>query len=344
MSIRTHETQMRILTDDPRGAEPFLAECLVDRWSDGALASHDRELGSALGIERAFSTCARGRGEFWDTLTIVSEAPGSQFRALDRLLADGHALPGPTVAVAVSGRHFQGQRDRQWVGAPGNLQVSIVIPTDMHASHAGAGLSMLPAVATVDAVSAMTRGTVRPGIKWVNDVLIGEQKVGGALTGARLTGDRLDDVMWGIGINVAVLPTVDPTPFVPAVTCLHAVDGAEHVTLADLFWALLAAIENRFAELARDGAPALFAAYRADSLVLGRPVRVWDEADCRDGDPRRWGPPLADGVVTSIRDDLGLLLEGHSDVVHKGRLAVRDSVEWRSNVRGWADTIGVVHG
>ena len=335
---------MRILTDDPRGAEAFLPECLVDRWSDGALAGDDRELVSSLGIERAFSTCARGCGEFWDTLTIVSEAPGSQFRALDRFLAEGHALPGPTVAVALSGRHFQGQRERQWVGAPGNLHVSIVIPTGMRASHAGAGLSMLPAVAAVDAITATTRGSVRPGIKWVNDVLIGERKVGGALTGARLTGDRLDDVMWGIGINVAVLPPVDPTPFVPAVTCLHAVDGAEHVTLADLLWALLAAIESRFAELTRYGARALFAAYEADSLVLGRSVRVWDEADCRDADPRRWGPPLADGVVRSIGEDLGLLLDGHSGVVHKGRLALRASVARPSTVREWADSIGAVHG
>jgi biotin-(acetyl-CoA carboxylase) ligase len=194
----------------------------------------------------------------------------------------------------------------------------------MPISDAGAGLSMLPAVAAVDAVAASTCGAVRPGIKWVNDLVIGHQKIGGVLTGAHVTGRRFDDVLWGIGLNVAVLPHVEPTPFVPAATCLHAVPGGEQVSLSRLYWALLAAIETRFRQLLDDGVCSLFRHYRDASLVVGRSVAVWDEADCRDADPYQWGPPLAEGVVTGIRDDLTLTLDGGRDVIARGRLAMRD--------------------
>jgi biotin-(acetyl-CoA carboxylase) ligase len=326
---------MRILTDEPRGAEVFLSQLALEPWRKDVLIFSERELVRALGLDRVFSTRAQSTGQFWNTLTIVSEAPGSQFTALNQLLGAGHTLAGPTATLALSGRHFRGHREREWLGAPGNLHVSVSIPTHMRVKHAGAGLSMLPAVAASDAVSATTGGRVRPGIKWVNDVMIAEHKVGGVLTGARIAGHSLEDVTWGIGMNVAVLPSVHLTPFVPAVTCLHSVRGAEHVTLASLFWALLTAIETRFAELTRHGPSSLFTAYQADSLVLGRSVTVWDEADCGDADPELWGRPLADGLVTEIRDDLGIVLEGQRDVIHKGRLALRGSVASRPTaVRG----------
>jgi len=38
---------------------------------------------------------------------------------------------------------------------------------------------MLPVVALVDAIRALTGESLRPGIKWVNDVLVDGRKVGG---------------------------------------------------------------------------------------------------------------------------------------------------------------------
>ncbi|MEO5897069.1 MAG: hypothetical protein ABIS06_15365 [Vicinamibacterales bacterium] len=312
---------MRVLTDDPNGAAGFLSGCIRDSWRDNLVAG-ERELVDALGLGRAITTDAHGAGAFVTTLMIVSEASGSQFTALDQLVRSGYALSGPVVSLALSGRHFRGQRDRTWIGAPGNLHVSIALPVHMVASQAGAAFAMLPAVAAVDAVSAATGGAVRPAIKWVNDIIIAEQKVGGVLTSAHITGHNVDSVLWGIGINLAVLPYVQPTPFVPESTCLRAVPGGEHVTLPAMFWSLMAAIETRFAELTRQGAASLFHAYRADSLILGRSVTVWDEADCHDADPARWGRPLAQGLVTGIRDDLGLSLDGECEIVQKGRLAL----------------------
>jgi BirA family biotin operon repressor/biotin-[acetyl-CoA-carboxylase] ligase len=314
---------MRILTDDPGAAAAFLSADPDPEWRVGPLAAAERALARALPLEAVFTAQARGPSPFWATLIVVRDAAGSQFAALDHLLRTGYRPKGPLAAVALAGRHFRGQRERQWVGARGNLQLSVAIPTDMSMSDAGAGLSMLPAVAAVDAIASSTRGAVRPGIKWVNDLVIGNRKIGGVLTAAHVTGRRVDDVLWGIGLNVAVLPQVEPTPFVPAATCLHAVAGGQAVSVPALCWALLNAIETRFTGLLDAGAPSLIGPYRDASLVVGRSVTVWDEAECRDTDPSRWGPPLAEGVVTGIREDLALTLDGGRQVVDRGRLAMQ---------------------
>src|SRR5947199_42538 len=64
-----------------------------------------------------------------------------------------------------------------------------------------AGASM--ARACVQALSAPVR------CKWPNDLLLGEAKVGGILTEARVTGDRVEHVVMGIGINLGDAPGVD---------------------------------------------------------------------------------------------------------------------------------------
>lgn len=313
---------MRVLTNDVDGAAGFLSACSVAGWRDELVDARELALAAALGVRGMFSTDVHGAGAFWTTLTVVSETRGSQFTALDQLLRTGARLPGPVALVARSGRHFRGQRDREWIGAAGNLHLSVALPLDMRIRDAGAGLPMLPAVAVLDAVLAATGGMIRPSIKWVNDILIGEHKLAGVLTAAHMNGDRFDNVIWGIGVNLAIPPAVAATPFVPASVCLHEVRGGDHVTLPALLWAVLAAIEARVAQLRQQGVSPLFDAYRASSMIVGRPVKVWDEMDCRKADPARWGEPLAQGQVTAIDEDLGLHVAGYGEVIRKGRLAV----------------------
>lgn len=314
---------MRVLTDDPAIVAEFFPGAQADTWDDRDLPSPDRELVDALGLSRVRSGEAGSSNGFWSRIILISDTERSQFDAVEHLLGAGYTLPGPVASMALSGRRFHGQRRREWVGARGNVHLTVALPTHVSTEHVGAGLSMLPAVAAVDAIAQASDGAVHPAIKWVNDIEIAGRKVGGVLTAAHITGRRIDDVLWGIGINVAIAPEIHPTVFVPATTCVHAEPKGERVTVPRLFWALIRAIEHRYTELIEQGPSGLFAAYRASSLVVGRSVSVWNEADCADNDPARWGPPLAEGIVADIARDLSLGLEGRRDRVSKGRLAVR---------------------
>jgi len=315
---------MRVLTDDPALAVAFLRDASSNLWHRGRNPSpFDRALVDAFRGAPAWSVDLRPADSFWSTIVVLSLTTVSQFDTLDRLIGSGIPFDGPVACLALAGARFHGQRGRPWAAARGNLHVSVAVPIDLDSAYAGIGLSMLPAVAALDAIAETTGGAIVPAIKWVNDLVIGERKVGGVLTAAHTTGRIVEDVVWGIGINIGVAPEIVATPFVRAITCLHAEQGGESVTVERLFWALLAAIARRRAGLARSGSRELLAEYRGRSVVIGREVQVWEESACAAADPAQWGTPLAEGVVADIAEDLSLRLKGQARPVTKGRLALR---------------------
>src|SRR5690606_41915139 len=44
--------------------------------------------------------------------------------------------------------------------------------------------------------------TLKPGIKWPNDILFDGRKAGGMLTEARVDADEIRDLIFGLGLNV----------------------------------------------------------------------------------------------------------------------------------------------
>jgi len=281
---------------------------------------------SAVAAARAVWQAIDGLGEpsvgafdddFWHCACVVKEAGASQFDALRALLAAGFRPPGPLFTLAGAGRGFHGQRGRNWAAVPGNLHLCAALcPADLPAEHVLA-LTMLPAVAAVDALTGVGGGAAPAGIKWVNDIVLDGRKVGGVLTAAQTLDGRVGWAVLGIGLNVAVAPDVPPTPFVPAVGCLASYRS--DLTLRAVQAALLRALAHRCRELEREGPAPLLAAYRAASVIIGREVSVWpEEADGLDA----FGRPRARGIVQAINGDLSLTLAGEPEPVRSGRLVI----------------------
>lgn len=287
-----------------------------------SLPASDRALWRALG---AGDRLWRGPGSdpgppgYWSRALIVAEAPRSQFDALRELLAGGLDLPGPTACAALSGRGFHGQRDRPWLAAPGNLHLCAAIPEPGLPARDAGSLTMLPAVALVEAVRATTGERLRPGIKWVNDVLLDGRKIGGVLTATQTQGDNVRSVLVGIGLNVSTTPSVPSTPFVPSVGSLA--EAGSRVTWADACAGVLSALGRWMTQIARAGPAALLDAYRDASLVVGREVCVFEESTDGQATAGSRPSPRLRGIVRGIAPDLSLLLEGVETPVASGRLA-----------------------
>ena len=313
---------MLVLSDCP---ERLAGLAPVGNWSQvrvDSLPTSDRTVWRALGTgDRLW----RGTGPepgppgFWSRVLVVAEAQSSQFDALREMLTDGLELPGPTACLALSGRGFHGQRERPWVSAPGNLHLCVAFPEPGLPARDAGSLTMLPAVALVEAVRTMTGGRLRPGIKWVNDVLLDGRKVGGVLTATQTQGDSVCSVLVGIGLNVSTTPPVPPTPFVPSAGSLA--ETGSKVTWADACVDVLAALRRWMTQVAGAGPAALLDAYRDASLVIGREVCVFEEwADGQTAAGSR-ASPLHRGIVRGIAADLALILEGVETPVTSGRLA-----------------------
>lgn len=269
----------------------------------------------------AFSTELPGE-DFWSRFYVVARAPCSQFDVLRDHLAGGGALPGPVACLALTGEGFHGHRGRSWTAEPGNLHLSAAIPAGGLAAEHALALTMLPAVAAAD---ALRRLGFRPGLKWVNDVLLGGRKVAGVLTTTQSRGELLESAVLGVGLNVARTPAVALSPFVPRTTCLAAESPDAPPDLGDATRAVLDALADRWRDLRAAGPARLFADYRGASLAIGRAVRVWPEGIAEDAPPERWPAPLARGVVADLLPDLSLVFAGRSAAVDRGRLAFEES-------------------
>lgn len=109
---------------------------------------------------------------------------------------------GPCLAAADEQTQGRGRSGRRWVTpAGGALAFSLLLETGPGFDAALLGrASGLGALAVCEALEALG---LQPQIKWPNDVLAGGRKLCGVLPEAHWSGERLQALILGIGINVA---------------------------------------------------------------------------------------------------------------------------------------------
>ena len=315
---------MLYLTDQPETTAAFLPPGAAWQPATTAPVPEDTAAWSRLfGAGKPFWRCTVDDppdAAFPDRrVVLIDRAARSQFDAALIRLQQGGDLPDGLVCLALEGTGFRGQRDRAWVALRGNLHVTAHYEIDRPAAWLGAGLTMWPVVAAVQAVIDASEGRAVPDIKWINDVCLQGGKLGGVLTATRLRGERVERALVGIGLNVARAPALAPTPFVPATACL---DGYG-VSLPGLLAALVRRLDQSGRELRTVGPEPLYQAYRDRAGFIGRTVRIWPahSADGRDT------APLGTGRVLDLMPDLSLLIEGCLDPVRDGRLAYAASCD-----------------
>jgi BirA family biotin operon repressor/biotin-[acetyl-CoA-carboxylase] ligase len=132
-------------------------------------------------------------GSLWREVRAVAETGSSN---ADLLSAAGAGAAEGTVLVAEAQTAGRGRLGRRWASPPrAGLTFSVLLrPDGVPAARLG-WLPLLAGVAAAASVRAVA--AVDATLKWPNDVLVGERKLGGIL--AERTGSA---VVVGIGINV----------------------------------------------------------------------------------------------------------------------------------------------
>lgn len=185
-------------------------------------------------------------------------------------LAERGASEGTTVIAAVQ-TGGRGRRGRIWQSPAGGLWLSVVLrPTLPVELWPLVGL----AVAAGAAVAVEEVARVQARVKWPNDVMAGERKLGGVLVEARGSA-----AIAGVGINANISPGELAPDVTPAAASLLGLTGRP-VDLAALACAVLGACE-RFYDLLHSNPEALLARWRERDMTLGRHVRVWGAQELR---------------------------------------------------------------
>ena len=131
-------------------------------------------------------------------------------------------------------------------------------------------LTPAAAVATAEAIEDELGGTV--GIKWVNDLFVGDRKVCGILTESALTAEgELAYAVVGIGVNVRAPEGGFPDGLADTAGALLPAGAGAPDLRSRLATAILTRCAAHFASL--PAAPFL-AAYRSRSILIGRTVTL----------------------------------------------------------------------
>lgn len=172
----------------------------------------------------------------------------------------------------------RGRLGRVWIAPPGRTLAVSVLVRPAPSEIAPAVMGLLPLLSGV-AMTLVVRELVQPedgdrpvtGMKWPNDVLIGDRKVAGIL------GEVLPDgagAVIGAGLNLTLSDDELPTP----VSTSLALEGVDELSTDAVLAAYLRELSSRYRDLVAAGGDGersgLLSAARDLSVTLGRRVRV----------------------------------------------------------------------
>lgn len=123
---------------------------------------------------------------------------GSTMDLLHQLAAEG--AEAGTVVVAGEQTSGRGSRGRAWRSPPGGLWLSA-----LYRPRGQTGVELLSlrvGLALAEAIEALGPA-LRVAIKWPNDLMLDDRKLGGVLCEARWQGDDPGWIVVGVGLNVA---------------------------------------------------------------------------------------------------------------------------------------------
>ncbi len=213
----------------------------------------------------------------------------AECESTNTLLLERAARGAPSGSVLVVDRQTSGRgsRGRSWLASPeSSLTFSLLWRFDGGIERIS-GLSLAVGLAVVQALEAI--GATGVQLKWPNDILHDEAKLGGILVELN-TGPRSVQAVIGIGLNLSVPESVgDGTGFALSPTALDRLVSPLPERHA-LFARLLIELANVLDRFADGGFAALREQWQARNAWQDRPVRllregrVEKEGICRGAD------------------------------------------------------------
>ncbi len=249
---------------------------------------------SVQAIRRALTTERLGH-----TIHFLEHTSSTNAEAL--ALAQEGAADG-TVVLADHQTAGRGRLGRIWHSPPGNnLYCSILLSPRSSAGPQDNALTWIPLSTGVAVARTLRRASgLAVTLKWPNDILVNEKKIGGVLcerTGSLQNSDSL--IVVGIGLNVNLPSEAFPEEIRPAATSLAAEAGRTFDRSA-LLAALLLELERCWLQLFSAGPGEATAAYTEFCSTIGHRVRVTVAGDTTvEGRAMQIGP---DGSLVIMPD------------------------------------------
>ena len=249
------------------------------------------------------------RNHPWAELIFYFDSIDSTNTYAKQLAAEG--APHGTVLIAGHQTGGRGRMGRSFHSPAGlGIYLSVILRPDCAPAQL-MHLTCAAAVAMCDAVE--TAAGFRPGIKWTNDLVFGQRKLGGILTELSLNaGGAVNYAIVGIGINCLHTQSDFPEELRDMAGSLSMITAAP-VDTAQVAAAMIRALEAMSHALLSEKA-AVMERYRSDCVTLGKEVSVHRFDEVRHG------------TAIGVDEDGGLTVrfcDGHVETVAAGEVSIR---------------------
>jgi len=210
-----------------------------------------------------------------------------------------NGAPEGTAIIADEQTAARGRLRRVWLTPQGNIALSVILYPSSEHLHS---LIMAASLAVARCIEVVT--SLRPEIKWPNDVLIHGKKVGGILIESDIRTDRVNYAILGIGMNVNLNVTDFPEIQTKATSLSHEL--GKEVSRLEMIRCLFNEIE--FFYLASTAGDTVYQEWQRKLVTLGKEVRATSAtgettltgiAESVDRDGSLW-LRLEDGSLTRV--------------------------------------------
>ncbi|MCM8796482.1 MAG: biotin--[acetyl-CoA-carboxylase] ligase [Candidatus Omnitrophica bacterium] len=206
--------------------------------------------------------------------------------------------PEGSVVIAEAQTRGRGRLGRVWFSPKyKGIYFSVILRPKL----APANISILTLLAAVSVVEAVKKiAGVDTEIKWPNDILLENKKLGGILTELNAEMDKVNFVIIGIGLNVN-----NDKRFLPSGAISLKEKSAQETSRIELLQEILRRLETNYFILGHKGSKAIIERWREYAITLHRRVKVYCQGQ------------YIEGEVVNIDTDGGLLVRKDSGVIQK---------------------------
>jgi len=211
-----------------------------------------------------------------------------------------------TLVLTESQTKGRGRLGRVWFSPKyKGIYLSLILKPEI-LPHQASVLTILSAVSICEAIKEAVGLDAQ--IKWPNDILIYNKKIGGILTEINAETDRIRFVVIGIGLNI----NNDRKALISGATSLKS-EKKENIDRIELLKEILRKIEINYSIFQKEGGWPILEKWRSYNITLGRRVKVLSHREHIEGEAV--DIDIDGGLL--VRTDSGLMQKVTAgDVVH----------------------------
>ena len=157
----------------------------------GYLLTEDKLIFNQIEIEKEIKTALLGKKVyFFEEITSTNDYAKDM---ANNIQEEG------TIVIANNQTKGRGRLERAWISDKGGIFLSLILKPNIQLFNI-MQITLLASISICDAIKKLTLLDAK--IKWPNDIIINNKKVGGILTEVIAQVEKISTVILGIGINV----------------------------------------------------------------------------------------------------------------------------------------------